>query len=302
MKPVILFFLCLVFLSLAYADPQPGEVFREYIWWKTHGDAGGALRVGGREGTTNWNTKIVNGYRETVWIDHGHDTDLEHSIKAEVNLEKILCHDGTRGLSFQINDSVWIVVPEADNIPTLKQQYQHHIYPNVEIPLDILNQGTNNKFKIGVSAEHGCNWPQNMIYGFHIRVYYDPANKPHPIGAFIRIQDSEVLGKSVSLELEASSANGRVGAYGGCQGWANRTGRFRSLGDGQVDFKHVFTLLREADYRGWTFWEWQCCVKSPEQGAPFFAEHIVETTAVAFDDFAGGEYDQEINRKNLALP
>jgi hypothetical protein len=204
-------FMCFLFCaSLIYADPQPGDVFREYTWWNTNGDAGGALRVGGREGTTNWNTKIVNGYWETVWLDPGHDIDLEHAIKAEVNLEKILCHDGTRGLSFQINDGDWIVVPEADNIPTPQHQYQHHIYPNVKIPLDILNQGTNNKFKIRVSAEHTWNWPQNLIYGFHIRVYYDPANKAHPAGAFTSIQNGDVLGKNVNLEIEASSPYGDI--------------------------------------------------------------------------------------------
>lgn len=99
--------------------------------------------------------------------------------------------------------------------------------------------------------------------------------------------------------------DGRVGVYGGYQGWAQRAGRFRSLGDGQVDFKRVFTLLTEAGYTGWAVLEWECCVKSPEQGAaegaPFIADHIIEATEVAFDDFAGGESDKELNRKILGL-
>lgn len=99
--------------------------------------------------------------------------------------------------------------------------------------------------------------------------------------------------------------DGRVGVYGGYQGWANRAGRFRSLGDGQVDFKRVFTLLAEAGYTGWAVLEWECCVKSPEQGAaegaPFIAGHIIETTAVAFDDFAGAGTDAGRNRMILGL-
>jgi len=99
--------------------------------------------------------------------------------------------------------------------------------------------------------------------------------------------------------------SGRVGVYGGYQSWAKRAGRFRSLGDGQVDFKRVFTLLTEAGYTGWAVLEWECCVKSPEQGAregaPFIAEHIIEATEVAFDDFAGGKTDIEGNRKILGL-
>jgi sugar phosphate isomerase/epimerase len=99
--------------------------------------------------------------------------------------------------------------------------------------------------------------------------------------------------------------SGRVGVYGGYQSWAQRAGRFRSLGDGQVDFTRVFTLLTEAGYTGWAVLEWECCVKSPEQGAaegaPFIADHIIEATAVAFDDFAGGQSDDKLNRKILGL-
>lgn len=99
--------------------------------------------------------------------------------------------------------------------------------------------------------------------------------------------------------------NGRVGVYGGYQGWADRAGRFRSLGDGQVDFSQVFSLLAEANYDSWAVLEWECCVKSPEQGAaegaPFIAEHIIETTEVAFDDFAGGQTDTGRNRRILGL-
>jgi sugar phosphate isomerase/epimerase len=99
--------------------------------------------------------------------------------------------------------------------------------------------------------------------------------------------------------------SGRVGIYGGYQSWSKRAGRFRSLGDGQVDFTRVFTLLAEAGYDGWAVLEWECCIKSPEQGAkegaPFIAKHIIETTEVVFDDFAGGKTDVEQNRKILGL-
>ena len=99
--------------------------------------------------------------------------------------------------------------------------------------------------------------------------------------------------------------SGRVGVYGGYQSWSKRAGRFRSLGDGQVDFTRVFTLLTEVGYCGWAVLEWECCVKSPEQGAaegaPFIAKHIIEATEVAFDDFAGGKSDDKLNKKILGL-
>ncbi|MBI2193524.1 MAG: sugar phosphate isomerase/epimerase [Planctomycetes bacterium] len=99
--------------------------------------------------------------------------------------------------------------------------------------------------------------------------------------------------------------SGRVGVYGGYQSWAKRAGRFRSLGDGQVDFRRVFTLLTEAGFDGWAVVEWECCVKSPEQGAAegagFVARHLIEATPVAFDDFAGGTSDVKRNREILGL-
>jgi sugar phosphate isomerase/epimerase len=111
--------------------------------------------------------------------------------------------------------------------------------------------------------------------------------------------------KSFHVKDAEYRPSGRVGVYGGYQSWAKRAGRFRSLGDGQVDFRRVFTLLTEAGYTGWAVLEWECCVKSPQQGAaegaPFIAGHIIEAAEVAFDDFAGGKSNLEQNRKILGL-
>ena len=89
--------------------------------------------------------------------------------------------------------------------------------------------------------------------------------------------------------------NGRQGVYGGYQGWADRAGRFRSLGDGQVDFKAVFSKMAQNNFKGWAVLEWECCLKHPEQGAaegaPFIRDHIIRVTDKAFDDFAGGATD-----------
>ena len=121
--------------------------------------------------------------------------------------------------------------------------------------------------------------------------------------AFIQIYGERI--KAFHVKDAEFRLNGRVGVYGGYQGWANRAGRFRSLGDGQVDFTQVFTLLTEAGFRGWAVLEWECCVKSPEQGAaesaPFIAQHIIDATDVAFDDFASGNTDIDRNRRLLGL-
>ena len=99
--------------------------------------------------------------------------------------------------------------------------------------------------------------------------------------------------------------DGRQGVYSGYQGWVDRAGRFRSLGDGQVDFAGIFSKLAQYHYDSWAVLEWECCLKHPEQGAaegaPFIADHIVRVTEKAFDDFAGGETDRAQIRTMLGL-
>ncbi|MHA8053242.1 sugar phosphate isomerase/epimerase family protein [Aquirufa sp. Wall-65K1] len=98
---------------------------------------------------------------------------------------------------------------------------------------------------------------------------------------------------------------GKQGVYGGYQSWVNRAGRFRSLGDGQVDFKSIFSKLTQYGYEGWAVLEWECCIKDPVQGAtegaPFIANHIIKATEKVFDDFAGGGADVEFNKRVLGL-
>lgn len=97
----------------------------------------------------------------------------------------------------------------------------------------------------------------------------------------------------------------RQGVYGGFQSWANRTGRFRSLGDGQVDFKGIFSKFAQYDFSGWAVLEWECCLKHPEdgarEGAQFISNHIIRVTDKAFDDFADAATDDAANRRMLGL-
>ena len=97
----------------------------------------------------------------------------------------------------------------------------------------------------------------------------------------------------------------RAGVYGGYLGWVDRPGRFRSLGDGQVDFRAIFSRLAQYDYDGWAVLEWECALKHPEQGAregaPFIRDQIIQVTDKAFDDFAGGASDPGRNRRLLGL-
>ncbi|WP_425070254.1 sugar phosphate isomerase/epimerase family protein [Sagittula sp. S175] len=123
---------------------------------------------------------------------------------------------------------------------------------------------------------------QQLDYLAFIDLYHDRINAFH-------VKDAEF------------NPTGRQGVYSGFQKWTDRAGRFRSLGDGQVDFGAIFSKLAQFGYDSWAVLEWECCLKSPQQGAaegaPFIARHIIEVTDKAFDDFAGGAVDRaQINR------
>ena len=127
---------------------------------------------------------------------------------------------------------------------------------------------------------------QALDYLDNIDIYHDR------IGMF-HVKDAEF------------NPTGRQGVYSGYQPWVDRAGRFRSLGDGQVDFRAVFSKLTARDFDGWAVVEWECCLKHPEdgarEGAQFVKDHIIRVTEKAFDDFADGGADDAANRRMLGI-
>jgi sugar phosphate isomerase/epimerase len=111
--------------------------------------------------------------------------------------------------------------------------------------------------------------------------------------------------KAFHVKDSEFNPTGKQGAFGGYQGWLKRAGRYRSPGDGQVNFKSIFSKLTEYDYKGWAVLEWECCLKHPEEGARegaiFIRDHIIRTTDKAFDDFAKAGEGSSFNRKVLGL-
>jgi sugar phosphate isomerase/epimerase len=113
---------------------------------------------------------------------------------------------------------------------------------------------------------------QQLNYLDYIDIYHDYIKMFH-------VKDAEF------------NPTGRSGVYGGYQDWIDRPGRFRSLGDGQVNFKSIFSKLTQYNYSGWAVLEWECCLKNQEdgarEGAEFIKKHIIKVGEKAFDDFAG---------------
>lgn len=144
--------------------------------------------------------------------------------------------------------------------------------------------------------------------GSHPRasILYDPSHfvlQQLDYLAFLDIYHERV--KCFHVKDAEFRPNGRSGVYGGYQNWVGRPGRFRSLGDGQVDFKAIFAKMAAYDFTGWAVLEWECALKHPEdgarEGAPFIRDHIIRVTPHAFDDFAGTGFDETANRHILGL-
>ena len=242
--------------------------------------------------------------------------DPERTAWATAQLEKVIAASANMGL---------------DNIPTLSGGFAWHmVYPWPQRPTGIIDEAFAELSKrwlplLDSAHENGLVFTFELHPGsdvFDGATYerflehthnhpaaclnYDPSHfvlQQLDYLAFIQIYGERI--KAFHVKDAEFNPTGRVGVYGGYESWQKRAGRFRSLGDGQVDFNRVFTLLTEAGFTGWAVLEWECCVKSPEQGAkegaPFIARHIIETTEVAFDDFAGTTTDAARNRKILGI-
>ena len=137
-------------------------------------------------------------------------------------------------------------------------------------------------------------------------ILYDPSHfllQQLDYLAFIDIYHTRI--KAFHAKDAEFNPTGRQGVYSGYAGWAQRAGRFRSLGDGQVDFGGIFSRLTQYGFDGWAVLEWECCLKDSAQGAaegaPFIEAHIIEVASRAFDDFAAGGADAEANRRMLGL-
>jgi len=138
------------------------------------------------------------------------------------------------------------------------------------------------------------------------KLLYDPSHyilQQMDYLAFIDIYHEQI--KMFHVKDAEFNPSGRSGVYGGFQDWVDRPGRFRSLGDGQIDFRSIFSKLTQYGYDGWAVLEWECCIKDSEQGAAegaaFIKDHMITVTERAFDDFAGRKSDEKLNRKIIGL-
>lgn len=147
---------------------------------------------------------------------------------------------------------------------------------------------------------------KEVNYHPRANILYDPSHfvlQQLDYLSFIDIYHERI--KAFHVKDAEFNPSGRSGVYGGYQSWLERPGRFRSLGDGQIDFGAIFSKLTQYGYEGWAVLEWECCIKHPEDGAKegaiFIADYIINPTDKAFDDFASVATDHEYNNKLLGI-
>ncbi len=87
----------------------------------------------------------------------------------------------------------------------------------------------------------------------------------------------------------------KQGVYSGFADWPDRAGRFRSLGDGDIDFGAIFSSLTVYGYDSWAVLEWECAIKNKvdgaREGAEFIKKHLIKVSESSFEDFADQKAD-----------
>jgi len=159
---------------------------------------------------------------------------------------------------------------------------------------DLHDGATFERFLAAVGGHARCN------------ILFDPSHfllQQMDYAAFIDLYHERI--KAFHVKDAEFRPDGRSGVYGGYRDWIDRPGRFRSPGDGQIDFTRIFSKFAQYDYRGWAVLEWECVLKHPEdgarEGAPFIREHMIRTTKKHFDDFAATSTDPAVHRTILGL-
>ena len=178
--------------------------------------------------------------------------------------------------------------------------------------LDVFEEnGVNAAFEIhpGEDLHDGVTFEMFLArVGNHPRanILYDPSHfvlQCLDYLGFIDVYHDRI--KSFHVKDAEFRPSARSGVYGGYQSWVDRPGRFRSLGDGQVDFPGIFSKMAAKDFNGWAVLEWECALKHPERGAAegarFIEDHIIRVTERPFDDFAAGGADRALNRRMMGI-
>lgn len=182
----------------------------------------------------------------------------------------------------------WLPILDAFDDAGVDIAYELHPGEDLHdgVTFEMFLEATNNHPRANILLDPSHMVLQQMDYLGFVDIYHERIKAFH-------VKDAEFL------------PSARSGIYGGYQGWVDRPGRFRSTGDGQVDFKGLFSKLTQYNYSGWAVLEWECALKHPEdgarEGAKFIVDHMIRRTEKAFDDFVAVDSDASFNREVMGL-
>jgi hypothetical protein len=207
------------------ANPQPGEIYREYpVYLATRG---------GYAYVTDPNTQNPD-----ARLNLPNDilpmtiSDLQGAIRAEVVIDHWQGHVGTSNRRFRFNNHAWLSIPDlaaANGIPAghSGECYAAQTNPGVQIPVSDLIQGTNH-FE-GTSGGQTCynfGWGIWGWYGVMVRVFYGPG-KAHPTGSITSPANGATFGENPTIAASASGDAVQVdflGYYDGYDATGNGIG------------------------------------------------------------------------------
>jgi len=191
--------------SKLYAQPQPGDTFRDYVWTTPDDSPYKFLRVigdGDYREPVNFKEVYPQECVENGWIVFNQNVDLKRAVKAELQVEFLLSHDETSGFAAKVNENDWHYFTMPDAVPEPKINYLQHNYPIIPVPLEEIIEGTENRIRFRVDSVQRFGMPQHILYGFRLRVYYDESKK-HASAKIKGIVDGQLLQSNQNLELTA---------------------------------------------------------------------------------------------------
>lgn len=200
-----LVFLLLFVAPPVLAQPQPGDVFREYVWVPDMvNERGKFLRVGGSLDYQVYPDYFPADAHQDGHIPMADAFDLEGAMRAEVVLEMVQSHDDTKGLHIQINGNDWIPISPLAAIPKPQSAYMFHAYPVTSIPLEHFHHGPANTFKLQVDSTQRWGWPQHLFYGVIVRIYYEAPDQAIQAVRLVGITPGSPLAEEQTFSLEAA--------------------------------------------------------------------------------------------------
>jgi hypothetical protein len=214
----ILFSILLIFtITKTFSQPKPTDVFREYALAVPEPKVVGQekyVRVCGdgfyEDATRKGNNLFPEGYVNDGWFTLPQNIDLKDAIRAEILVERMLCHDGSTGLAVKFNEGQWRAFPDADSIPKPQSEYLYHYYPIVSIPLTELKTGEkSNRFRFTIDKSQRWGMPQNMVYGMVVRIYYKNTVLPY-IVEISSHKSGDVIGENTTLKVPMNNRVSKV--------------------------------------------------------------------------------------------